>query len=689
MRKFWSKSAELFAVQFHKGWVGGTIGTLACLLLGNLLLTIHPLGSDPLGKFLIDKSYDIPFIIRKVQKPEGAVIVYLDQESLRTLNQGYGRVSRALHAKLIDRLKAEGANVIVFDVFFDDPGDPGETAALAAAMKAHGKVVIASSYERIPADPSIGFPGGWGVAQPRVEEIVRSAAAIGLSQLNNDMSDSEVRAQFPAVKNGTNYFPTLAWRAAELAGSEFAADPRNSADSRLYVNYYGPPMTIPSISYARAVENQASPGFFRGKTVFMGQGVTTGDRGDKKDEFPSPFSVVANSFIPGVEVHATIYHNLMRKDWLTRLHWALETLLILGGGSLFGYGLSRFRPIAAGVLAALGMILTIALAMFLFTSMRIWFAWLILFVQIPVAFVWSLMFHYAEKYVQNRVLEQSLSMYVSEARAHQLIKNPELLKPGAEQQEVSLLFSDIAKYSSITERMLPADLVVLLNDYFEVALKSIHDTDGTVMQLIGDAIFAIWNAPVPQKDHHERAIRAAILLHERLLDFDSANQKLPLHTRIGLHTGLANVGNFGSKKRFNYTAIGDCTNLASRLEGLNKYLGTYILASRDILSKVETKFATCPMGHFKVKGFGRPVEVHEVLGNPEKAGEHKAFVETFSAGLHRFQRKEFIQAKPDFERAENLRKKPNPATFYLAKLKEMETEPPHEEWAGEIDLKDK
>ena len=132
----------------------------------------------------------------------------------------------------------------------------------------------------------------------------------------------------------------------------------------------------------------------------------------------------------------------------------------------------------------------------------------------------------------------------------QILKHPDLLKPGATQKTVSILFSDIASFSKISERMNPDDLVKLLNDYYEAAIGCVHQTDGTVMNLIGDAIFAIWNAPQEQADHQERAVRAALLLNEKLLHFDTASLNLPLRTRIGLHTGVVCVGNIGSSTHF-------------------------------------------------------------------------------------------------------------------------------------------
>jgi adenylate cyclase len=264
-----------------------------------------------------------------------------------------------------------------------------------------------------------------------------------------------------------------------------------------------------------------------------------------------------------------------------------------------------------------------------------------------------------------------------------------LLRPGAEKQEISILFSDIANFSRITSHMEPEDLFKLLNNYFETALAAIHQTDGTVIKLIGDSIFAIWNAPFVQPNQQIRACQAALELGERLTLFQARERSLPLRTRVGLHTGLAHVGNVGSTARFDYTAIGDSVNLASRLEGLNKYLGTDLLATRDIQKFVENSIVGRRVGHFKLKGIDHVVEVHELVGLPEKAGNNRPWIEAFEDALYHFQRAAFDRAEAGFRRTMELHPDDGPSLFYLEKIKEFRAIPPPEDWTGEIEFKEK
>jgi adenylate cyclase len=323
--------------------------------------------------------------------------------------------------------------------------------------------------------------------------------------------------------------------------------------------------------------------------------------------------------------------------------------------------------------------------------------------QVGVALLWAILCTSLKLYVDKQVLAESLAYNLSPACVKEILKRPDLLRPGATKQEVSVLFSDIAGFSKITGRMDPDDLFALLNKYYDAALTGIHQTDGTVLQLIGDAIFAVWNAPLPQADHHVRACRAALTLRDQLLQFDVRQQSLPLRTRVGLHAGTASVGNLGSANRFEYSAIGDNTNLASRLEGLNKQLGTEILASRDIQKHVESTLLCRLVGHFKFKGVDRLLEVHELLGSLELAEPTRAWREAFARGLFHFQRRQFDAAEAQFKLASQLRCESTatpttacsasmddgPSLFYLAKIEVFRKEHPSPEWNGEIELTEK
>jgi adenylate cyclase len=310
-------------------------------------------------------------------------------------------------------------------------------------------------------------------------------------------------------------------------------------------------------------------------------------------------------------------------------------------------------------------------------------------VQIPLALGWAILFNSIRSFVETEFLKQSLALYLSPQQVKQILRDPALLKPGVSQRHVSILFSDIASFSKISERMAAADLAKLLNDYYETAISCIHETGGTIMNLIGDAILAIWNAPQDQADHPERACRAAVLLSQKLIVFDSTRRSLRLQTRVGLHAGDVSVGNIGSSRHFDYTVIGENVNLASRLEGLNKHLGTSVLATREIQRTVEGKMPTRLVGHFRFKGLDQVVEVHELIIAEGEAASAGQWIDAFGCGLHYFQRMDFEQAAQHFRVVLGVKPNDGPSTFYLKKIDEFRGTPPASEWFGEIDMREK
>ena len=192
-------------------------------------------------------------------------------------------------------------------------------------------------------------------------------------------------------------------------------------------------------------------------------------------------------------------------------------------------------------------------------------------------------------------------MYLSPKLVKKFSSDRDLLKIGAKTQMLTILFTDIASFTSISEGMSGDDLAHHMNKYFQTAVSQcIHATDGTIVKYIGDAIFAFWNAPEDQLDHAFRACEAALRFRDQPPQYMNNRE---LVTRLGLHTGEANVGNFGSTERVDYTALGENINLASRMEGLNKYLGTIVLITGETQKEINGRLNTRFIGDFQLKGF--------------------------------------------------------------------------------------
>jgi adenylate cyclase len=664
--------------RFYQPWFGVWVGSILAVLLG--LVFLNPF----LGQGLTNRSYDLPFSFRQPKCPDELVIIYMDQESHSVLKQPLREPwDRALHARLIDRLRAEHSRVVLFDVLMDETNAVTD-GDLAAAMRKHGKVVLGSQFLRI-GDEAVA--DGWSLQEPQ-EPLLSAAAGTGVVEVYQD-GDTTVRWLFPGMQIGPDFVPAVTWKAAEVEGVRMTTDPRQRKKER-WVNYYGPPGRLRKVSYCRALNVSEVPaGYFSNKVVVVGASIMGLSRAGM-DAFHSPYLSGGGPLFAGAEIHATILLNLLRGEWLRRFSPVTETCLLVVSGFLAGFAFVRFRPSIAAVLAVAAVVGITSLAFWGAWNLRIWFPWLIVVcVQIPVAVGWAVVFHEAKSYVAGGLLERSLALYLSPKQVANILKQPDLLKPGGVQQQVSILFSDIARFSKISERLDPEDLVKWLNQYYENAISCIHQTDGTVMNLLGDAIFAIWNAPQEQPDHQLRACRSALLLHEKVIEFDALQESLPLRTRVGLHSGVVCVGNIGSSTHFDYTAIGEAVNLAFRLEELNKHLETNILATRDILKPAAPQLVSRMVGHFRLKGFDHVVEVHELLGTQKRESPSLAWRESFAQGLHHFQRKSFAAAEEAFRATLALRPDDGPARFYLERIRELQGVVLPRDWAGEVVMQEK
>jgi adenylate cyclase len=387
-----------------------------------------------------------------------------------------------------------------------------------------------------------------------------------------------------------------------------------------------------------------------------------------------------------VGIHETAYLNLIRGDYLRRVSW--ERIWTVGLGVVLGTILVLCRPLTAVFVAMLSVLPIAFLDYYLFRWDHEWFAWVIqAAAQVPVALVWGVAYNSLQLYAEKVRVEQSLSLYLSPKLVKKFARDPTLLKRGAVKHLLTILFTDIADFTALSERMDPDELARLMNEYFQTAVQNcIHPTDGTVVKYIGDAIFAFWNAPELQEDHAYQACDAA--LRFRALKPLQANGR-ELITRIGLHTGVANVGNFGSDTRVDYTAIGENINLASRMEGLNKYTGTVVLITADTQSEVGSRLITRYLGLFRLKGFEKAVGVYELVGWPEQEAESRELRDRFARALEKFVKRDFAGAEEDFHCALKISPQDGPAKFYLEQIEELCAAEPPADWKGEITLTDK
>lgn len=366
---------------------------------------------------------------------------------------------------------------------------------------------------------------------------------------------------------------------------------------------------IQSELHLQAGEKSAiDPALFKDKYVFFGFSAP-----GLKDLRSTPVS----GDYPGVEVHATMLDNLLTGDAIkTFPAWLAFCIALIFSGSA-SYWLIHSKRMLGLVLA---FVLFTPLSLLIgFAAYSYSYDWPVLFVETAVilALVNSVILKYLTEGRKKRAIETMFQRYLSKEYIELLKKNPALLKLGGETRELSIFFSDIQGFTTISEKLTPEQLVQFLNSYLTDMTDIITDEGGTLDKYEGDAIIAFTNAPLPQEDHAVRMCRSVLKCQRKLAErreefFQQTGAWI--YNRIGIHSGAVVVGNFGSKTRFNYTMLGDAANLAARLEGANKFFGTYTMISEATKQLTEDVFLWRETGTIKVVGRNTPVTVYELLG---------------------------------------------------------------------------
>lgn len=633
-----------------------------------------------LAEYLARLGYDLPFSLRGPAPAPLACLVYLDEHSARALGQNGNVWDRSLHARLVRRLTASGARAILFDVVFSDSSaDPVATADLAQAIQENSHVFLGAALE---------LDAGYGAEQQRViaplPALRRAASGWGLLSFYPIDADYGVRRIF----TGLEHTPSAVWRAAVLLGASLPDTAQGRAEMR-WMNYYGPANSFPSVDYDRALYGVTDE-FFRGRIVCIGSRPTlnevTSNNGTLgKDSFRNPYSLLGGEFSNGAEVHLTALLNLINGQWLTRLSVSLELGLILALGFLLGGLLPLVRPHVATLLAGLAMVGLLVFSVWLLQSHRLWWAWSIpAFVQTPLALIWSLGVRYFLEARHRNRLRQAFAHYLSPQMADRIAAADFDLTPGGVVVEATVMITDLEGFTPLSEQLHHPEMVSkVLTQYFTQTARHILDHDGTIIHFVGDALCAVWGAPMSDPEHPRKAVRAAWMLHQAA-QIEAGGHLLK--TRLGLHTGRVLAGNLGSAERFDYAVIGDTVNFASRLEGLNKQLGTDVLISDQLQQRLGNEFLTRCVGAFRVVGKQESRVIHELLGVAATTPP-MPWLDSFAEGLEAFRAGAWDRCEASMQTTRALRGGDDgPANFYLEQLTFLKSRELPENWTGIVQM---
>jgi adenylate cyclase len=639
------------------GWVGGA----ALAILVGFILMMRA------GDAFARMSYDLPFLFLN-HVPNDLVVIYIDRATKINLGEEPDLpLPRRYHARLLEKLKADGVRLVLYDLMFVDRTD--DDAELAAAVRKANPVVLV-------APPSSSRQENFGAVQitPLAPGLAEAAAGVGLANVDPDPQDNVVRALYA----GFDIYPSAGVLAANLLGRSFT----NSLDQqrrRLWLNYYGCPLDLRSVNFDHALSPDGLPsGYFSNKIVVVGM------RDNPTDQFPCPHRLRGEPPAPGPALQALSALNFLDGDWLTRKSDAWESGVIILWGALMGAGLSRARPWKAALLALLGSAALAAVAVWMQTQPRSWWPWLVPAVaQSGTALLWSVGWQYTIEARRRRQLRRAFGAYLSPYMADQIANSEFDLALGGTEVEATVMFTDLEGFTKMSESLPPAQVSRILTTYFNQTTRAILEQDGTIIKYIGDAVMAVWGAPVGDAKHAERAVLAAWGMSE------AGKKEVEgrfLRTRLGVNSGVVLAGNLGSDFRFDYTLIGDTVNFAARLEGLNKYLGTDILISeatrRQLSAKIKVRF----LGRFIVVGKKKPVGIYEVLGLAESFPQEPAWLAEFDKALNCFVKHELDEAERLLRQVIELRGgKDGPAEFYLKEIaKAREAVEPDEPWDGTV-----
>ncbi|MFH1621302.1 MAG: adenylate/guanylate cyclase domain-containing protein [Patescibacteria group bacterium] len=645
--------------------VGTLISVIAALFF--LLGSLDSWSLRATDKFFLPRASD-PSI----------TIVAIDDASITQL--GRWPWPRNIHADLIKKLKDAGASVIGYDVNFPESSNSDDDEALAEFLKDAGNVVL-------PIELKLIFKDGQYVydeSQVLAPIPLLSFAALSTGHSNTPPDTDGIVRRIPLYVRATgqdgSYIPSFSGEVYKYAaGSDrVILDAPKDSGGRMLISFPDRPFnSFQTISAVDILRDRADLSRIKNGVVFVG--ATASDLHDS-NMVPTSGGVP----MPGVEIHASIFDTLQGQHFLKEVSRSILALIIILLGALIGFFVAMFRARYNLPLSIILWITFVIIAFAMFDRGKI------------IDVVWpslAIIFSYAGVTLERRIsadrekrkMKAAFSRYVSASVVESILKNPDKLKLGGEKREMSVLFSDIRGFTSISEGLTPEKLVELLNRYLGRMTDIVFKHEGVLDKYIGDAVMAFWNAPLNQEDHALRAVATGLAMRENLQEMNAQRVfgDIEIKIGIGINSGDMVVGNIGGDARFEYTVIGDNVNLASRLESLTKEYGVWVLVTEFTRAKLKDEYLLRRLDKVAVKGKKEPVMIFEVLELASKATtDQKSLAQEFESALDAYFAKDFADAVVKCD--ELLKKYPNdgPSRTLRERSSLFLQEPPLESWDG-------
>jgi adenylate cyclase len=555
------------------------------------------------------------------------------------------------------------------------------------------KVAQFWTFGRTGNDPSLPVVALQGLLLPAYDDLAASVREVRpevAARLPRSGAEIVARRNLDAVMRELRYAfledralaPALRKRArvdlprARADALDALLDVYDGPDAR-YLNYYGPPRSIRTIPYDRAVHEAAELGV-AGKVLFVG--FSERRQPEQQDVFPSVYSQRSGANLSGVEIGATAFANMRERTSLRPLAMPRHLLLVLLWGAALGAAFAWLSTVRALAVALIAAAVYASIAYWAFAQHTLWLPLLVpLLVQLPVALVATAFFNHAELERQTERIQAVLGYYVPPSAVKTLAGRSTGASADRQLVHGICLFTDAEKYATASDALQPEALLALLNEYYGVMFPIVRRHGGYVSETAGDSMVAVWSSSEPDPGSRRSACLAAIEILGAVAEFNKDRGVRRLPTRIGIESGDLLLGHVGAGPRYEYRAIGDIITMASRLQALTKVLGTRVLISGAALAA--TGVRARDLGSFLPRGKATPLRVFEPLDASAVRGDRDRLGASFAAALRCFEEQRWSDAHLGFAAVAGEFPDDGPAAYYRALSQEHELRPPAS-WPG-------
>jgi len=631
-----------------------TVAGIIFTILFFLLTLKSPRSVDEtIESLLVDYRFLLRNILNSPPVPKNILVVAIDDKSL----EKYGRWpwNRSVQAGLVNRILSGNPSVIAVDIFYSERETEGRDSELGRSFKqGNEKIVIAAGFDMDTSgvketpdyllDSAILEVKNHSRLKNKTLEVynfksaiyeIYSNAILGHVVSPPDM-DGKLRWEHLYIQYRDDYYPSLSLMTAAIAMKKNIHDITihgakgvelgetfipTDLTGRMRINYIGSENTFRYVSAMDVLDDKINPSVFTDKIVFLGTSAIS-----TYDFMVTPFS----ARIPAVEKNATVVENILNGRFIKSVPVSMVSILIIVSGVFLSFLLPAVRAVFGISVSILMILFFAAFNQYLFTYQNTYLNFIYPFSNLLLISIVFAVYKYFLEEKKAKQLKKMFSSYVSPKIVAELIDNPDMAGLGGYRREVTVLFADIAGFTSFSESREPEEVVTMLNEYFKEMTDVIFKWDGTLDKFVGDEIMAFWGAPVAQPNHAELAVRCAIEMSERLDKLQrrwKAEGKYILNCGIGINTGVVLIGNIGSvDKKMDYTVIGDHVNLGARTEGMTRKYDTRILITQYTYEKIAALNGNNIIGHIdmpvtevdtvKVKGKKVPIKMFSVIPKP-------------------------------------------------------------------------